>query len=666
MDETVWPYDQAWYGKHSVELFYTLVHSPSTWLAAMLHVLPERAPAIVWVGQFFVPVGLLIGSIDVGLLLSIALAQGVGLFLVYRAIWEVSDRSVSTAATATTVMASAPLFIGLSHYYLVEMLQMVAVAWFVLIMACAPKWPRVLTASQLVSATAFAMLAKASSPLVCWAPGLVALYYLVRPREGGIADNRQKLFVTLGLGAPLAAATAAWYYRHIRDVMAHVSLATSEAHLALTGKQEAFLPSLGYWLSAVQANFMTPLTVFVVAATVIVGTVVTFAKPDIRVRRFYVVVGAATVQVTAVLVVFSLRLVPESRYLLPLLPYFVLILSYCVWRLDRRLVTLVVIAAFAIQWGHTHLQALGLIDRARGGSPWLNIATTDGSNKAIMNSIVLRTCAEREPDLYRNAIGVQLLWLNAPAASYAAAKAFSSRSAVACEYEALAYFDPNEDEAWHRVISTRTRYFVGVEPGAYGIPPDAVYETANKLNGQILQRVERSGLFRLEHHIDEHKGVLIFKRLDRIDHVATGRALSDQGMHQQAIDELNKATLLEPANVEAWANLALAHERAGDTRQALAAWLKARGLNQHHYYVNLGLARALLQQQEWRAAVERAADAISDAPGVQERVSALALAARGSFLTGDSRRGCDFLREAAELQPSREMLDEVSRNGCGR
>jgi hypothetical protein len=28
IDESVWPWDQAFYGKGSVELFYTLIHSP--------------------------------------------------------------------------------------------------------------------------------------------------------------------------------------------------------------------------------------------------------------------------------------------------------------------------------------------------------------------------------------------------------------------------------------------------------------------------------------------------------------------------------------------------------------------------------------------------------------------------------------------------------------
>ena len=46
LDKTVWWWDQAWYGKHSVELFFTLIYSPSEWLPAMLDAFGRQAPGI--------------------------------------------------------------------------------------------------------------------------------------------------------------------------------------------------------------------------------------------------------------------------------------------------------------------------------------------------------------------------------------------------------------------------------------------------------------------------------------------------------------------------------------------------------------------------------------------------------------------------------------------
>ena len=126
--------------------------------------------------------------------------------------------------------------------------------------------------------------------------------------------------------------------------------------------------------------------------------------------------------------------------------------------------------------------------------------------------------------------------------------------------------------------------------------------------------------------------------------MAKGRALSDRGRHEQAIEELTKATALDPGNVEAWANLAFAYERQGNMPMAISAGSQARKLAPTHYYVNLGLARAFFQQKQWRAAVERAEDAVVQAPGASQRVEALFVAARSAFRARDATKGCTLLR----------------------
>ena len=135
-------WDEAIYGKGSVELFYTLSHSPKRWLRLMLNILHEQAPGVSWLGQFFVPLGYLVGSIDVSLLLSILVTQALTLVLIYRSVWELSGHNRLVSIGGCLVVASAPLFVGMSHQYLAEPLQLLAVTWFVLIMSFAPKWPR--------------------------------------------------------------------------------------------------------------------------------------------------------------------------------------------------------------------------------------------------------------------------------------------------------------------------------------------------------------------------------------------------------------------------------------------------------------------------------------------------------------------------------------------
>jgi tetratricopeptide (TPR) repeat protein len=666
VDKTPWPWDQAWYGKHSVELFFTLIHAPSEWLAAMLNSFGRQAPGIAWMGQFFVPIGVAIGSIDAALLLSIVAAQTAALLLVARAVWDLSGHRLSAAATAVVFMASAPLFIALSHYYLVETMQATAVAWFVFIMARAPSWSRLLIVSQLVLATSFAMLAKVSSPLFCFGPGLVALYYAVWPARRGAPADRTAAAVTLAIAIPIGIATVAWYYRNAPAVMAHVSMASSGPVAELYGKAESLLPSLRFWLSAAGVNFFSWPTMVLSIATVCAGILSALASRDTSPRTFLAAAVVASIQIAVTLVTFSLNSNRDDRYLLPLVPYFAVVLCWALVQLNRKLVTAVVVAVFALQWAHTHAQSLGWIPRAESSPRWLHAAMRDAGNRTIIDSIVARTCADTTPGFYWNALGVQLMWLNPPGLSYAATKKLAPLHQLRCDYDAIAYFDGNEAEAWHRLMTKNIRYYVALESSAYALPATDAIKTVNQLNGPILDRIERSGVFQLEAGIPEHNGILVFKRVDRVDHVVNGRALSDHGKHELAVDELRKATELDPTNVEAWANLALALERRGNMSQAIAAGTEARRLQPTHYYVHMGLARAFSQQRLWTEAIASAEEAARHAPSVPERVSALALAAQGAIAAGEPAKGCGLLKTAGDLQHSGAIQEQLTRLRCAQ
>lgn len=664
VDKTAWAWDLAWYGKHSVDLFFTLIYTPSEWPPAMLNAFGRQAPGIAWIGQFFVPVGLVTGSIDAALLLSVVAAQAAVLVLVARAVAEWSEGTLTYAATGVIAMAGTPLFIAMSHYYLVEMMQTTAVAWFVFIMARAPAWSRTLIVSQLALATAFAMLAKVSSPLFCFGPGLVALYYVVRPARSGATD-RIATTITLAIAIPVGAATIAWYYRNFQFVVAHVAMASTGPVAELYGKAEWLLPSLEFWLSALGRNFFSRPTLVVSIALVIAGVLAALTRRGASPGLFRIAAVVAAIQVAVTLGVFSLSSNRDERYLLPLLPYITVLLCWSLAQVNRRLVTALVVAVFTIQFAHLHAQSLGWIARAPSSPSWLNAAMRNPANRTLMDAIVERTCSETGSGFYWNALGVQLLSMNPPGLSYAASKKLGPRHQLKCDYDAIAYFDGNEAEAWRRLMARNIVYYIALDSTTYTVPATPVGTTVNQLNEPILKRIVTSGLFQLEPGIVGHSGVLIFKRVDRIDHVAFGRALSDHGQHEQAIEELSKATVLDPGNVEAWANLALARERQGNMPQAITAGREARRLQPTHYYVNLGLARVFLQQRSWADAVSSAEDAAQHAPGVAERVSALSLAAQASFETGNGQKGCALLRQAGNLAPSRGISVDLTRRGCG-
>src|SRR4030095_5375626 len=154
--------------------------------------------------------------------------QAVTLILMYRSVWELSGNNQLVTITGCVLIASAPLFVGMSHQYFSEPLQLLGVAWFLMIMSFAPQWNRAVILTQLMIATPVAMLAKASSPLYCLGPGLVALWYVFKPgQSAGKREWLQKRVVgALPAGIVLSVATIAWYYWNITYVIEHISVAS--------------------------------------------------------------------------------------------------------------------------------------------------------------------------------------------------------------------------------------------------------------------------------------------------------------------------------------------------------------------------------------------------------------------------------------------------------
>ena len=142
LDHAVWPWDQAWFGAQTVSLYETLRDTPLAWPAALARAAPLKPPAVVWIGQFFVPLGRALGSVDRSLLLSIWVTHLAVLVVLFRSLMGLFERRTLVAAVGTLVAGAAPVFIGLSTQYLAEGSQTLAVTWFVLIMSRTRAWSR--------------------------------------------------------------------------------------------------------------------------------------------------------------------------------------------------------------------------------------------------------------------------------------------------------------------------------------------------------------------------------------------------------------------------------------------------------------------------------------------------------------------------------------------
>jgi len=407
--------------------------------------------------------------------------------------------------------------------------------------------------------------------------------------------------------------------------------------------------------------------------------------------HFSLCAGVAALQIVTAVMVFSLSPTRQPRYLLPALPYVGLLIGWSLAQINRRWVTALGFAAFAIQFALLHGQALNLLPVI---SPLVLPVQHLAHTGRVLDSLVARTCPESSPRPIWNIIAIEcsiqtgstrsLGWAGCsetgerfspePANYVVARQRFRRGGALPCHYGYLgdSFFGSEVSQAWDSMIARQTQYVVVVDPAKYSTPPQVFNQALSRENfPRVLRKLETSGLFTQEPPLAEDTGILIFRRAESVltffDHLNRGRALSDRGLHEQAVADLQEATVLGPSNVEAWTNLAFAYERAGRFQKAISAGIRARQLSPRDHFINLMLARVSFQLEEWRDVVRYAREAASDAPSTANEANAWALAARGAFQSGDSQLGCEFLRRTEALRTwRRKILLTLRRAATGR
>lgn len=511
LDKRVWPWDPSWYGQVSVELFYTLLYSPKTWIDAMLSAFRSKAPGLAWFGQFFVPIGVAIGSIDAGLLISVLVTQFLTLILIFKSIEELSNGKKLISIAACIVVASAPLFIAMSHQYFVESLQTFVVAWFIYIASFAPKWNKNLIIFQLLAATSLAMITKITSPIYCLGFGLIATAHIIIPKSKIKSQEisskywgKQYTFISVVLAIIFSSSTIAWYTRNLFQILEFAAFASSGSGAELYGKRDTFINKLTYWLYATQRSFSVPGVAIIVIILCLVAFII-YCYKSRRINRFFTVcVACSLLHIFAGLTLFSLSINEETRYLLPLVPHIAIIIAWSLTVVNQKLLTNFIILLFAIQFLYIHSQALGIIPETSNISKHLYPFERNNENASNLSKIVQKSCNLESVNRY-NIVGVELPWLNANSASYFAAKHLE-RQKIRCYYTNLGYAEIDVDKAWQRLISFKTNYFITLDSSYYENLKDAF----NKVAVAIAEKIKSSNNFQPLAFPDNSK-ILIYK-----------------------------------------------------------------------------------------------------------------------------------------------------------
>jgi hypothetical protein len=516
LDRSVWPWDQAWYGEVTVDLYHLLAHDRGQWFQGLLGVLGSKAPGIAWVGQLFVPLGERLGSVDLGLHLSVLVTQFLTLLLIYAAGRELCGRSGRLVPLAGCVLVgTTPLFVAMSHQYLVEPQQTLAVAWVYCLALFGRRWPRPRLLAHLFAAGTLALLAKMSSPLYCLLPGLMAVVHLFLPRRGAGRSSRLSLCLqALELVAGLAflLLTAAWYYKNFRQVYTH-SYQSAVGEVALQyGTIGTFGSKAKFWWAAVQNGLFTPLlcsvTVFLILAAV-VSRFGRFRREGVwqSFRTADWLALFAFVHLAGVFVSCCLSINEETRYLAPCLPAMALLLMWGLTQLPGRAVGIVLVLLGVAQGVEVHAITLGYRDNTY--NRWLRAAERDPTHAAEVEQLVARTSAGEEGANHVHVVGVELPWFNANSFNYYAAKNRLGTGKRAY-YTSLGYAQTDTEKALAWMESCRSVYFISLEPTRQPQPPDFLNQVALPVLRRISQDEKYTPL-----SIPSTCGVVVFKRAQK-------------------------------------------------------------------------------------------------------------------------------------------------------
>ncbi|MCX5862307.1 MAG: hypothetical protein NTW27_09350 [Deltaproteobacteria bacterium] len=359
MDNSLWLWDQAFYGETTVRLWWCLTNNPLAWPKQMLMALGAKAPGIVWFGQFFVPFGQIFGSMEFGLLLSIIFFQVLTLWFSYDIGREFFPDRPYKALLAPLIVCSAPLFVGMGHEYLVETMQLCAVTYIWRLSAVSYKMSSMAIITHLLLATNLAMLAKLSSPIYSLGPGILIAYDFIaqakfRSKPSSSKPVWNNKFI-LTFGVMLTIGTVSWYLFNFRQLFAFARLAASSEIALYYGKIDSYFNKMEFWFRQLQSSlfiaeiFISMILVIILFLTLKMLIVQEILGCSVN-RRLRVLSVLAALHVIGVLTVFSLNINESPRYLLPLLPSIMTLFLFIVSFVQTRVLVVSIGLMCCFQW----------------------------------------------------------------------------------------------------------------------------------------------------------------------------------------------------------------------------------------------------------------------------------------------------------------------------
>ena len=329
-DQRVWNWDEAFYGLGAYEIKYGFRISFANGINTISNVLKTKAPLISWLGSLFI-------AFQNSLLVPeqiLMLAQTFTLFLLILVTGLATSKNVRRLDwTAMLLLLSTPFTVTLSHYYFVEPVQALTIAFVLYLFSRREKlkvWP--LLGLSFVSGVLL-LTGKVSSPVYIFVfEFFIGIELLKRRAEfrNQIKFNKESVFLIL-ISALFTLLSTLWYLKNFHTMMAFASNAASGKLALLYGHSGSISEKWAYWTSSFERLFFFGRTENYLFAIVVLALILGWKK-ILRNRDTFI----ALAQILLTLLLFSTQINQEVRYLFPIFP----IAAFFIARLVNEVSTL--------------------------------------------------------------------------------------------------------------------------------------------------------------------------------------------------------------------------------------------------------------------------------------------------------------------------------------
>ncbi|MEW6255566.1 MAG: hypothetical protein AB1592_06375 [Pseudomonadota bacterium] len=484
-DQSVWPWDQAYYGEVSLDLAYAFSQGLAVWFRSMISAIGFKPPLLVWIAQAAVPFSDLVGGVERAFLLVNIFISGSALFLLYRLGRKIGGSEVQSFA-GVLLCGGSSLFIGITHQFFVEPLQALAIVGLMHTSLRCDIISIIRLFGELLFYISMSFLIKSSS--IGYVLPFIAYIVIVRFSKKNNPCRKYSysdyLVLTLGILAALAA--SAWYFVNWAGVLRHALLATVGPEAVLWGEQGAFSKKFMFWIEALNhALFPWSALGVAFAALLLLAIGAAFisvvkAEPQqwflaaIENRLLYALMLLGTA--ATAIIVHALQINQETRFLMPMLPLVSLTLVWALHFLNRPAINFVAFIVGALDAGASISGAHGMAWPGAVMSVWLKpYQENSAAAEKLMKAIIL-TCDGKHANRY-NIVGVDMPFLNANSAEFYATKN-RRHSGYKCFYTSLGFAEVNASAAFSRIDIMNAPYVITLLPTALTADTDAFNKTA--------------------------------------------------------------------------------------------------------------------------------------------------------------------------------------------